>query len=64
MNGNEGLRAKGVDGVFSNKLIGFLHPRVYKSTGFLISESLFAHIVWGMRGEQNKDKNYVLCKIM
>lgn len=45
MNGNEGLRAKGVDGVFSNKLIGFLHPRVYKSTGFLISESLFAHIV-------------------
>lgn len=45
MNGNEGLRAKGVDGVFSNKLIAFLHQHVYKSIGFLISESLFADIV-------------------
>lgn len=31
---------KGVDGVFSNKLIQFLHQHMYKSTGFLISESL------------------------
>lgn len=51
-----------MDGVFSGKLTWFLRPHMYKSTGFLIPK--FAHIVWGMRGEQNKDKKYVLCKIL